>query len=159
VSTSHPVYSFVLRTPQDAAELIATLKATAGPAAQAGRPLLVTVAQRGESRSAKANKYMWSALLKPAAAQLSINGQRFSAEALHEYFKRQHLPEVTKHGKQKWDVMPSGERRLAIGTGDLDGEEFGIYLEKCQAEAATEWGITFDAPQQIGHQQREEIEA
>lgn len=143
MTTTHPIRSFVLRTPQDAAELTAVLKATAGPAAEAGKPLLVTIAQRVESRSSKANRFMWAAVLQPAAEQLTLNGHKFSAETLHEYFKRAHLPEVTASGKQKWDVMPSGERRLAIGTSDLDSKEFAEYMEKCQAEAAGEWGVVF----------------
>jgi hypothetical protein len=143
MSTSHPIRSFVLRTPEDAAEMIATLKATAGPAAQAGKPLLVTIAQRVESRSQRSNRYMWAAVLQPAAEQLTLNGHKFSAETLHEYFKRQHLPEVTANGRQKWTILPSGERILAIGTSDLDAKEFAEYIEKCQAEAAGEWGVVF----------------
>lgn len=149
MSTSHPIYSFVLRTPQDAAEMIATLKATAGPAAQAGKPLLVTIAQRVESRSQRSNRYMWAAVLQPAAEQLTLNGHRFSAETLHEYMKRAHLPEVTASGKAKWAILPSGERVLAIGTSDLDATEFQEYLHACQAEAAQEWGISFSDTQQL----------
>ncbi len=147
MTTSHPIRSFVLRTPQDAAEMIAVLKATAGPAAEAGKPLLVTIAQRVETRSQRANRYMWKAVIDPVVQQLTIKGQRYSAETLHEYFKRAHLPEVTASGKSKWAILPSGERILAIGTSDLDSKEFGEYMEKCQAEAAGEWGVVFDAEQ------------
>ena len=143
MTTTHPIRSFVLRTPQDAAELTAVLKATAGPAAEAGKPLLVTIAQRAESRSSKANRFMWAAVLQPAAEQLTLNGHKFSAETLHEYMKRQHLPEVTANGKHKWAILPSGERVLAIGTTDLDAAEFAEYLEKIQAEAAGDWGVVF----------------
>lgn len=143
MSTSHPVRSFVLRTPEDAAELTAVLKATARPAAEAGKPLLVTIAQRVETRSQRSNRYMWAAVLQPAAEQLTLNGHKFSAETLHEYFKRQHLPEVTANGRHKWTILPSGERILAIGTSDLDATEFQEYLHACQAEAAQEWGISF----------------
>lgn len=146
---SAPVRSFLLRTPEDAAGLTGFLKSTAPVAAKDGRPLFVTVAQRADSRSARANRFMWGAVIQQCADQLKLNGQTFSPETIHEYFKRAHLPEITASGKRKWDVMPSGERRLAIGTSDLDSTEFAEYLEKCQAEAASEWGVEFDSHREL----------
>ena len=138
------IRTFILREPEHAAALVQYVKATAGPAAKRGTPLEVTVAPHRPRRSDEANRFMWAAVLAPICEQVELNGQAFTSETWHEWAKREFLPEVTASGKHKWQAMPSGEMRLAIGTSDLNAVEFRDYLERLQAHAATEWGVHFD---------------
>jgi hypothetical protein len=136
--------TFILREPRHAAELVTFLKAHAGPAANDDQPLQVTVARHKPKRSNEANAFMWAAVLTPISQQACVAGRYFGAETWHESMKREHLPELTASGKEKWDWLPSGERVLAIGTTDLNSAEFAEYLEKVQADAATNHGVVFD---------------
>lgn len=136
--------TFILRGPEMAGELIAFLKAHAGPAAKSDRPLQVTVAQYHPKRSNEHNAFMWSAVLEQIARQSCIAGRYFSPETWHEHMKREHLPNVLADGREKWNWLPNGERVLAIGTSDLNRAEFDEYLQKMQADAAMNHGVVFD---------------
>jgi hypothetical protein len=138
------LHSAVIRTPEAATALISFLRRHAGEAARSGQPLQVVVSRSRETRSASANRFMWAAVLTPISQQACVAGRYFGAETWHESMKREHLPELTASGKEKWDWLPSGERVLAIGTTDLNSAEFAEYLEKVQADAATNHGVVFD---------------
>lgn len=136
--------TFILREPKHAAAMVAFVKEHAGAHAKRGTPLEVAIGVHRARRSAAANAFMWSAVLAQISEQVEIDGKAYTAETWHEWAKREFLPDVTASGKQKWEALPGGELRLAIGTSDLNDFEFGQYLERLQAHAATEWGVHFD---------------
>lgn len=137
--------SFILRTPDIAAAMVAFVKEHAGEAVKRGQPLHVTVARYRPARTPGSNRYMWAAVLEPIAEQVCVNGRWFDAETWAEFMKRRFLPEVCASGKEKWTVFPDGSRVLSMGTSDLNTEEMATYLHQCQAYATTELGVVFDA--------------
>lgn len=136
--------TFIIRTPEIAAGLMAFIKQHARAAVERNRPLQITVAEYRQTRSNQANSYMWAAVLTPIAEQVCVNGRWFSADTWSQYMKAQFLPEVNAAGMEKWTYMPDGSRELAMGTSDLNSEEFAVYLNQVQAHAATEYGVVFD---------------
>lgn len=74
--------------------------------------------------------------LKEISEQAYIGGRRYSDDVLHEHFKREFLPDETSKGVQKWTYLPSGERVLKMGTGDLNVSEFAAYLTQVEAFGA-----------------------
>jgi len=136
--------TFIIRTPEIAAGLMAFIKQHARAAVERNRPLQITVAEYRQTRSNQANSYMWAAVLTPIAEQACVNGKWFSADTWSQYLKQQYLPEVNAAGMEKWQYLPDGSRELAMGTSDLNTEEFAEYLNQVQAYAATEFGVVFD---------------
>lgn len=77
--------------------------------------------------------------------QAWIDGKRYAADpVLHEHCKREYLPDVSASGEEKWTYMPSGERILNMGTGDLNVKEFAGYLTQVEAWGAG-LGVMFSA--------------
>lgn len=137
---------WVIRSEAEARALHTFLKLNARAAAEAGRPLQVTVAVYRENRSNEQNAFMWAAVLEPIARQVYVGGQRFTAEVWNEHLKEQLLPDVNAKGMQKWMHLPNGQRRLMMSTRDLNVDEMRDYLDRAAAFAATELGVVFDAP-------------
>jgi hypothetical protein len=76
-------------------------------------------------------------------AQAFIDGRRFAADpVLHEFCKREFLPDVCTKGIEKWAVMPGGERILKMSTGYLNVREFADYLTQVEAWGAS-LGVMF----------------
>ena len=107
----------------------------------AGNQLVLTVGSKEEDRTLAQNRFYWGPCLGDISEQASIAGIKYSKEAWHELFKRQHLGfEVDK-------VRVAGKgirviRRLR-STSKLKVKAMGEYLEKVQAFAATELGVQF----------------
>lgn len=83
---------------------------------------------RKHKRRNPQNAYYWLLLHKMAEREWA--GQRFSAEAMHIYYKTRFLgaDDVT---------MPNGKTlTLPRSTADLDVAEFSAYFDAVQADAA-----------------------
>lgn len=101
-------------------------------------PLVVTIEPEHRSRSAQQNRRYW-ALLGEIAAAAEINGQRFGVLTWHRYMKQQFI------GME--DVaLPDGQViHQPISSTTLSAAEFGRYMERIEAYAASELGVEFDA--------------
>jgi hypothetical protein len=108
----------------------------------AGRKVHIQVAEAEDDRSVRQNAYYWGVVLKEVSEQASIIGQRYSVDAWHELFKRQHLgyeiKKVRVAGRKKATII----RRLK-STAGLSVRKFSEYLEKTQAFAATDLAVQF----------------
>ncbi|MDI4633312.1 recombination protein NinB [Pelomonas sp. V22] len=108
----------------------------------AGKPVKLTCQEFEFDRTAQANRYYWGVVLKEISEQARVAGQRYTAEAWHELFKRQHLGyEIKKQtvaGRKRKTVI----RRLR-STSDLKVKAFAAYLEQVMAFAATDLGVRF----------------
>jgi hypothetical protein len=83
---------------------------------------------RKHKRSNPANALLWA--LYHAMAERDWNGQRYSAESFHAYYKQRFL------GAD--DVLLPNGKTLTIprSTANLDADEFSDYLAKVEADAA-----------------------
>ena len=88
-------------------------------------PLLeVVFREHKDARGLDQNAAMWSGPLRDISEQAWVNRQQFSAEAWHEHFKGEFLPEdddpeldeLVKDGYRKWTVLPTGDRALTGST-------------------------------------------
>jgi hypothetical protein len=131
---------FVLREQRHLDALVTNLNNNWRAFAQMDKPLGCTVAPYRMNRSQEQNGLMW-VWLTQTAAQAWVQGQRFSAETWNEHFKRELLPERNAKGLAKWEVLPSGERTLAMSTKDLNVAEMGLYMQALQAALATDLGV------------------
>ena len=142
--------TFTLRDPADWRGVVELVRQHAGPMASQGTPLRVMVAKKLAIRALVLNAFMWADVLEAISRQARVAGRWHSAESWHQEMKMRHLPEVNANGMEKWRYYADGSRDLVMGTGDLDGEEFSEYLLAVQGDAAAEYGVVFDAHQQIG---------
>lgn len=133
-----------LREPDDWRRLVDVVREHAGPMASRGTPLRVLVSQKKAPRSLARNAFMWADVLEQISRQARVGGRWHSPEDWHEEMKRRHLPETNARGMSKWAYHDDGTRDLAMGTGDLDDDEFDAYLIAVQADAAIEYGVTFN---------------
>lgn len=135
--------AITLRTAADWRRLVDLVRPLAGPLASRGTPLQVMVAEKRASRRIELNAFMWAGVLDQIAQQLCIDGQWFSAEAIHEHLKRECLPDRCARGIEKWQYHADDTRSLRMSTSDLDDDEFADYLLAIQGHAASEWGVVF----------------
>lgn len=113
----------------------------------ADHPLEIVIDERRPTRKQTQNAYLWAGPLKDIAEQAWIDGKQFSAEVLHEFLKRELLPEefdpeLVKDDYQKWRYDPKGNRILVGSTTDLTVKGFNIYLEQVIAFGAA-LGVNF----------------
>lgn len=123
---------FVLRSKENAAALYAFLKANWEALAGAGKPLMVQVSEYKTKRTREQNRRYWL-LLEAIAAQAWVNGQRYSSACWHEYYKRKYIGVVD---------LPGGAT-MASSSTDLSVADFAEYMDKVEADAATELGVEF----------------
>jgi hypothetical protein len=125
--------TYVLRNPDIAKRMVDFIKATAGPANAAGRPLVVTVAEYKAKRSSEANARYW-ALLGEIAEQVQVRGKYFSRDVWHEHFKAMFAPK---------DDGPGG--LIPISTSQMNAEQFSHYMTQVEVYAAQQLGVEFAA--------------
>jgi hypothetical protein len=122
------------------------------------RPIEIVIREKPKVRGMDANARMWVGPLKDISEQAWIAGRRYSAETLHEHFKREYLPEdddpelaeLAKEGYRKWDYTPAGERVLVGSTTQLLKKGFALYLTQVEAFGAS-LGVRFSAsPREYG---------
>lgn len=121
---------FVLRGDIQAQSLWAFLRQNWKAMADQGKPLAVTITEHKSKRSGEQNKRYWS-ILNEIAEQAYVGGQRFSADAWHEHFKRKLIGA---------EDLPGGGQ-IGISTTSLGVAEFAEYMTKVEAYAATELGV------------------
>lgn len=115
----------------------------------ADEPLELVVRERVKPRKMSQNALMWAGPLSDIAEQAWVNGKRFSAEAWHEHFKREFLPEefdpeLCQEGYVKWQITPRGDRALVGSTTQLTVKGMAQYLTQVEA-AGAELGVEFRA--------------
>ena len=113
----------------------------------AERPLQITIEEYRPARKQDQNALMWAGPLKDISAQAYVDGKRFTAEAWHEMFKEEFLPdefdsEQCRDGYIKYTIDPKGNRRLIGSTTQLTVRGFSRYLEQVMAFAAN-LGVEF----------------
>ena len=113
-------------------EAITFIQAQAPVCAKAGKPIHVEVFDDVKKRSSKANSRYW-ALLHTIGDQTWVEGKTFSPKVWHTFFSDKFTP--------RYD-MPGGGS-CCIGTSELSTAEFGEYMDKVEAYAASELGVTF----------------
>lgn len=139
------VRRWVFYTRADWDRFIAFMGQNLKPMADQSRFLQCVVSEYKESRSSAANAYMWAGILMPVSEQAFVGGQRFKPEVWSEHLKELFLPEINARGMDKWMVLPNGNRRLVMGTSNLNTAEMALYLDQCAAYAATELGVQLPA--------------
>jgi len=121
---------FILRGEAQAKALWAFLKANWQQMADEKRYLAITVTEWKNKRSVEQNKRLWK-ILNEIAESAWVNGDQYSADAWHEMFKRKFIGQ---------EELPDGGI-LGISTTTLNVSEFGDYMTKIEAYAATELGL------------------
>jgi hypothetical protein len=109
-----------------------------------GVPVVLTVAEFKEKRSSPQNRYYWGCVVDTIHKALKESGWEISAEGTHELLRVRFLSEDHPIGND-------GEFVTRVrSTTELDREEFGIYLEKCQQFAAEYLNVVIpEAGQQV----------
>lgn len=131
---------FVLRDRAHIETMLAFIRQNWRAMSEAGKPLAATLAPYSKPRSSEQNALMW-VWLAVIAEHAWTAGRRFDADTWHEHMKREHLPERTAKGKEKWRILPTGERVLALSTTDLSTAEMSDYMNRLEAYAVTELGV------------------
>lgn len=136
--------------------LIDEARRSVAVAAVANAPLGIEIVLREpvKARKQSQNAMMWAGAISDIANQAWIQGRQYSAETLHEHFKREFLPEEDDpdlprlvkdcFAYQKWAYLPGGDRVCVGSTTQLSVYGFGQYLEQVYAFGA-ELGVLFSA--------------
>ena len=131
---------FVARQPVHVESMIAFVRANWEAMARDGRPLAARFSVYRKDRSAEQNSLMW-VWLEQISRDVWVAGRQFDCKVWNEHAKRELLPETCAKGVDKWTVLPTGERVLAMSTTDLNVAEMGDYLDRLSAWAAVEHGV------------------
>ena len=137
---------FLLRNEQVRDTLIAAIR---NMPLDSIEPLEVVIREQIKGRRLDANARMWAGPLRDISEQAWFDGRQFGAEVLHEYFKRELLPEdfdpsMCREGYRKWDIDPAGERILIGSTTQLTIKGFAEYMTALEAFGAS-LGVQFSA--------------
>jgi hypothetical protein len=135
---------FLLRSEQVRDSLIAVIR---NLPIDADKPLEIVVREQVKARKLSQQALLFAGPMTDIAQQAWFNGRQFSVEVLHEFCKREFLPEafdpeLCKEGYQKWDVDPLGERVLVGSTTMLTVKGYRIYLEQIFSFGASQ-GVQF----------------
>lgn len=108
----------------------------------AGKEVRIRAEEAEDERSLRQNRFMWGVVLREIAEQAQINGERWSAEAWHEYVKRTYL------GYEFRRVVVAGRKRKSTtktlrSTTRLSVKRMSDYLDKVMAFAVTDLGVAF----------------
>lgn len=134
---------FVLTSDIAAAQLLQVLRMRKD-LGRRGRFLQVVVSTYAPDRRVDQNKKMWKAYLEPIAQQVRLDGYWSTPESWHQVLKVLHLPEVCAKGIVKWKYEPD-QRVLQMSTGDLNEEEFEVYLHTIGSYATQDLGVRLPA--------------
>ena len=103
-----------------------------------GKPLRVIVTEEERKRTLEQNRFFHGPVLDAIVEQAWWEGRRYPKEFWKEYFRRRHLL------KDEYET-PDGEViQTYWSTADLNVGQMTEFLQKVQAEAASEWGVVFE---------------
>ncbi len=111
------------------------------------KPLQVLVREEVKARKLDQQALLFAGPMRDIAEQAWFDGRQHSVEVLHEYLKRELLPEefdpeLCTERYRKWDVDPSGNRILVGSTKQLTVKGYSQYLEGVFAFGAS-LGVQF----------------
>lgn len=128
---------FVLRGPSIWQALVSFVRANAKACNERGRPLRVIVTEEEKRRTLEQNRFFHGPVLDAITQQAWWEGRQYPKEFWKEYFRRRYLLK-DEH------TTPDGEIvQIYWSTADLNIGQMTEFLEKVQAEAASEWGVEF----------------
>lgn len=108
----------------------------------AGNQVDITAVPAQDDRTIKQNAYYWGVLLKEVSQQAKVNGIGATPDGWHLYFKREHLGYEFKKTTLPGKTRPSVVKTLR-STTKLKVKPMSVYLEKCIAQAVTDFGVMF----------------
>ncbi|MBU9534630.1 recombination protein NinB [Burkholderia multivorans] len=125
--------TYILRNKEIAQRMVDYIKVVAGPAAAAGKPIVVEVGEYQTKRSSEQNRLLW-ALLTEIAEQVELEGKRFAKEAWYAHYLDLYAP------KQE------GPRGLVpVGSSQMTKEQFANFVTRIECHAVQELGVEFAA--------------
>jgi hypothetical protein len=144
--TEHDAFvrRFVLDSDEACAQLWAILKQR-HDISKFGQVLQVVVSKLAPTRRSDQNRKMWKAYLEPISQQARANKHTIRAEDWHLVLKAMFLPEVCAKGIHKWTYKDNGDRDLTMSTGDLNEDEFEVYLHEVGSYATHDLGVRLPA--------------
>ena len=107
-----------------------------------GTRVTVTIAAEEQTRSRRANNYLFGVVYKAMA-----EASGYSVDDLHEIMKDRH------NSKLVTDPFTGEERRIGQSTAKLPVDEFGDFIERVMVDGAEQFGISFDPPR-VGEEYR-----
>lgn len=126
--------TYILRNKEIAQRMVDYIKAVAGPAAAAGKPIVVEVGEYQAKRSSEQNRKL-HALLAEIAENVCIDGRYYSAEVWKEQVRRRFI------GTEEIE-LPDGTRiERGISTTTLNVSQFSELIERVTAWATTELSV------------------
>lgn len=142
--------SFFLRTEQARESLLALVR---NLPLDDLKPLQVTIEEQRPVRKMSQQALLFAGPMTDIAEQAFIEGRQYSVEVLHEFCKREFLPEQFDPEQcsgdyRKWDVDPLGNRILVGSTTKLTVKGYSIYLEQVHAFGAS-LGVQFRTREQV----------
>jgi len=130
-----PLYrSFLLSQEPHLLACLAFLRANWKVMADDGKPLVVTVQEKGAKRTVDQNSRL-HALLRDISEQAWVNGKQFDQETWKEFARRKWIgvEEIT---------LPDGTRtERGMSTTTLSVDEFGKFMTQIELYAAEELGV------------------
>lgn len=113
------------------------------------KPLEIIIRERVKGRKLSQQALLFAGPMRDISEQAWFDGRQFSVQVLHEFCKRQFLPEdfgaeMCKEGYVKWGVDPLGERALVGSTTELTVRGYSQYIEQIHAFGAN-LGVEFHA--------------
>lgn len=124
--------TFVCRELRHAESAKAFIDANWKAMAGTKHPLQVDFKPETKKRSLEANRYYWN-ILHQIETEAWVEGRQYGSETWHELAKRKFIGCID---------MPGGGL-MAMSTTNLSTAEFAAYVEKVEAWAATELGVSF----------------
>lgn len=115
----------------------------------ADKPLQVTIEEFRPARKMSQQALLFAGPMTDIAKQAWFEGRQHSVEVLHEFCKREFLPEefdpeLCRDGYRKWDIDPIGRRVLVGSTTQLTVKGYSLYLEQVFAFGSN-LGVVFSA--------------
>lgn len=116
------------------------------------KPLQVIVEEQRPVRKMSQQALLFAGPMTDIAEQAFIDGRQYSVEVLHEFCKRQFLPndfdpELCTDSYRKWDEDPHGNPVMVGSTTKLTVKGYSIYLEQVHSFGAS-LGVQFHERQQ-----------
>ncbi len=116
--------TFILRPDSQSRALWPRIVQLISDTVKAGKPVAVQVGEAKAKRSTEQNRRLW-AIYRAIAAQVEVDGKRFSDEVWHEHMKRKFLGCVD---------LPNGDK-MGVSTTTLSTAEFADYMQQVEVEA------------------------